>query len=70
MEEILSRLVKNGINILDVTDKYIKFEFRWRPVPGKEVWSKTAVVRGDGNLSDEYGRIVSLVSEIRVEVEQ
>ena len=45
-EPIQLRLAKANINITDITDDHILFEFPYHPKPGEVRWCKSFITRG------------------------
>lgn len=54
-EPIQLRLAKANINITDITDDHILFEFPYHPRPGEVKWCKSFIIRA-GRI-DDYGRM-------------
>lgn len=56
MEEPLQiRLAKANINITDITEKHVLFEFPYHPRPGEVKWCKSYIERGEITFKHDDG---------------
>lgn len=73
MDESLSwraRLAKANINILDMHDGTVFFEFTYHPKPGTFKWCKTLMsLQGMASNSDLADRVTEKVLALRKELE-
>lgn len=53
-EPLQTKLAKANINITDITEEHILFEFPYHPRPGEVKWCKSFAVREQ--YLDDYGR--------------
>jgi len=70
-EDFCARLAKSNINILNITERYIFYEYQFRMANGQTKWTKTVYIRRTSSpgLSSEVGDILDIVREIRKGVE-
>lgn len=70
-EECCETLAKNNINILNVNDEYILYEYQFRMKNGQTKWTKTVHERRayETPLCDELYEIIEIVRRIRLGVE-
>ena len=70
-EDFCARLAKSNINILNITERYIFYEYQFRMVNGQTKWTKTVYIRrmSSPGLGSEMGDILDIVREIRRGVE-
>ena len=69
MENILSTLARNNINVMAVNDGYIIYEYQWRAGPSHTKWSKGVYAVRQMPLDDMLYDILDTVRGIRAELE-
>lgn len=70
-EDFCVKLAKSNINILNITERYIFYEYQFRMTNGQTKWTKTAYIRRTSSLGlgSEMEDILDIVREIRKGVE-
>ena len=54
-EPLQIRLAKANINITDIAEDHILFEFPYHPKPGEVKWCKSFVMRGEATFKHNDG---------------
>lgn len=70
-EDFCAKLAKSNINILNITERYIFYEYQFRMANGQTKWTKTVYIRraSSPGLGYEMEDILDIVREIRRGVE-
>lgn len=72
-EKFCEALAKNNINILNVTEDYIFYEYQFKMKNGQTKWTKTVYERGGAYtgpvLCEDVYDIIDIVRHVRLGVE-